>query len=55
MHWKVDCHMSKAKIDGLAKRLDEALLDQADQRKRSDHLYQVVIDLLKAQSPKTNP
>jgi len=43
------------KLDGLNTRLDEVIHEQADQRKRTDQLYQIVIDLLKSQIPKTNP
>lgn len=43
------------KIDNISSRLEEVIHEQADQRKRTDQLYQIVIDLLQSRSPKTNP
>lgn len=48
-------HVEK-KIDALTSRLDDVILEQADQRKRTDQLYQVLINLVSdSKLPRTNP
>ena len=44
------------KIDTIVKRMDETLHEQANQRKRSDQLYEILINLVSDKKiPKTNP
>lgn len=56
----------ETKIDDISSRLNEAIheqaarhneamLEQANQRKRTDQLYQILIDLVQKQAPRTNP
>ena len=52
---KID-HLAE-KIDGVSKRLDEVASEQADQRKRTDQLYQILINLVSSnqKTPQTSP
>ena len=45
------------KIDVVTKRLDEVANEQADQRKRTDQLYQILINLVtnNQKTPQTSP
>lgn len=55
---KID-HLEKnleQKIDRISTRLDEVIIEQADQRKRTDQLYQTLIQLVsERKAPTTNP
>lgn len=44
------------KIDGISARLDKAISEQADQRKRTDQLYEILINMISDQkNTRTNP
>lgn len=44
------------KIDHLTEKIDSILVEQASQRKRSDHLYEILINLVNdLKNPRSNP
>lgn len=53
--WEHRFDLFEMKFTHLEKTVHELTEDTKDQRKRSDQLYQIVIDLLRDKKPKTDP